>query len=122
MECPKCSGEMDDASEGDVSLQRCRVCYGLYFDKLTRAKLLSIAENTEIDTGSDASGQAYDSMVYVDCPKCDRIMDQRVIERPNRIRFELCLTCNSTFLDAGEFNLYTSEDYLEDFLSLLSEL
>ena len=77
--------------------------------------------NIEIDNGDEGMGATYDAMVYVDCPKCDRIMDQRLIEQPNRIRFELCPTCNSAFLDAGEFRLYTKAEYLPGFLSLLPD-
>ena len=122
MECPKCFGEMDNLSEGRASIQRCRECYGLYFDQLTRSMLEDMLEKTEIDIGGEDVGATYDAMVYVDCPKCDRIMDQRLIEEPNRIRFELCPTCNSAFLDAGEFRQYTSDEYLPGFMSLLPEL
>jgi len=80
-----------------------------------------LLQKIEIDNGDEGTGSAYDAMVYVDCPKCDRIMDQRLIEQPNRIRFELCPTCNSAFLDAGEFRLYTKDEYLPRFLSLLPD-
>ena len=121
MECPKCFGEMDRVLEEGTNIERCRDCHGLYFDQLTQAMLEGIQGKVEIDTYSEQIDETYDAMVYVDCPKCDRIMDQRMIEEPNRIRFELCPTCNSAFLDAGEFKQYTGSDYLQDFLSLLPE-
>lgn len=64
-------------------------------------------------------GSTYDEMVYVECPKCDKIMDQRKVEEPLKIRFELCPTCNATLLDAGELREYLSAEYLEEFTSLL---
>jgi Zn-finger nucleic acid-binding protein len=60
----------------------------------------------------------------VDCPKCDKIMDQRKLEDPlsiRFIRFECCPTCNAAFLDAGELRQYLSAEYLEEFKSLLPE-
>ena len=121
MECPKCFGEMNNLSDGGPNIQRCCDCYGLYFEQLTRAMVEGLLQKIEIDNGDEGTGSAYDAMVYVDCPKCDRIMDQRLTEQPNRIRFELCPTCNSAFLDAGEFRLYTKDEYLPGFLSLLPD-
>ena len=122
MECPKCYGDMDTVLEGETNVGRCRNCYGLYFDQLTQALLGPVSEFAQtIDSGSDEVGSSYDEMVYVECPKCDSIMDQRLIEEPHRIRFELCPTCNATFLDAGELREYTSPDFLDDFRSLLPE-
>lgn len=119
MECPKCYGEMDTVLDEETTVDRCQNCHGLYFDQLTQEMLPGLAGKEAIDSGSDEIGSAYDEMVYVECPKCDKIMDQRLIEEPVRIRFELCPTCNSTFLDAGELREYMSESYFEQFKSLL---
>jgi len=73
-----------------------------------------------LDTGDEELGAEYNEMVYVECPKCDKIMDQRVAEGEHvRIRFELCVSCHSTFLDAGELRQYLSEDCRRDFEALL---
>lgn len=120
MQCPKCYGDMANVLKGATIIDRCENCHGLYFDQLTRHILGSVLANVDVDTGHDEAGE-YDEMVYVECPKCDRIMDQRMIEEPVRIRFELCPTCNATFLDAGEFRDYTSENHIEEFKALLPE-
>ena len=119
MECPKCYGEMDNVLGDAANIDRCQNCGGLYFDQLSQSILSEIMESVSVDTGSGDLGETYDEMVYVECPKCDKIMDQRLIEEPVRLRFELCPTCNATFLDAGEFRQYTSPEYLELFQSLL---
>ena len=119
MECPKCYGEMDTVLDEETTVERCQNCHGLYFDQLTQELLPGLLGKEEIDSGSDEMGSAYDEMVYVECPKCDKIMDQRKLEEPLSIRFELCPTCNATFLDAGELREYLSAEYLEEFKSLL---
>lgn len=119
MECPKCYGEMIPVLEGDTTVERCSNCHGLYFDQLTQEILPGLFGKEVVDTGTDEMGSTYDDMVYVECPKCDKIMDQRLIEDPVRIRFELCPTCNATFLDAGELREYLSPDFLEHFKALL---
>jgi len=76
MECPKCYGEMDTVLEEGASVDRCQDCHGLYFDQLTQEMLGGILDKVGIDTGTDEMGSSTDDMVYVDCPKCDRMMDQ----------------------------------------------
>ena len=121
MECPKCYGEMTNVLQEGAVVDRCGNCHGLYFDQLTQALLPDLMSQDAIDSGSDEMGAAYDEMVYVECPKCDKIMDQRLIEEPVRIRFELCPTCHSTFLDAGELREYLSPEFLDHFTALLPE-
>jgi len=128
MQCPKCYGETEQVnSSGDSTMRvdRCMLCHGLYIDKLTREELDVldgfVSADNGTDNGTDNLEIDYDEMVYVECPKCDKIMDQRLLETPVRIRFELCPSCHSTFLDAGELRIYLSEDYRESFELLLPE-
>jgi uncharacterized protein len=119
MQCPKCYGDMDMVTDEIVRVDRCKECHGLYFDQLNQGLLDSIGTDTAVDTGDEELGAEYNDMVYVDCPKCDKMMDQRLIEDPVHIRFELCLSCHSTFLDAGEFRQYVSSEYIDTFKNLL---
>ncbi|MDC0069665.1 zf-TFIIB domain-containing protein [Gammaproteobacteria bacterium] len=119
MECPKCFGEMGTALNEKMKVEQCQNCHGLYFDQLTQELLPGLFGKEAIDSGSDEVGSTYDELVYVDCPKCDKIMDQRKLEAPLSIRFECCPTCNATFMDAGELRQYLSAEYLEAFKSLL---
>ncbi len=123
MQCPKCDGDMETVSEDtatSVRIDRCLECQGLYFDQLTRSDLLLMAGRQDLDSGDAEKGAEYDDMVYVECRKCDKIMDQRKIEAP-AIRFETCPSCYSTFLDAGEFTQYLSTEFRGEFESLLPE-
>ena len=122
MQCPKCHGDMTNistAGENALQIDRCSKCSGLYFDQLTQADLPLIVNQDDIDTGDAEMGAEYDDMTFVDCPKCNKMMDQRGIEEPFHIRFEHCTTCYSTFLDAGELRQYLSEAYKGEFEALL---
>jgi len=124
MQCPKCDGEMETVSTddaGSIQIDRCLACHGLYFDQLTRADLALVEGNLAIDSGDAEMGAEYDDMVYVECPKCDKIMDQRKIEEPVAIRFEHCPSCYSTFLDAGELTQYLDEAHRAEFTALLPD-
>ena len=124
MDCPKCAGEMETISSDSADamrIDRCKDCSGMYFDQLTQGGLKLVEGQAELDIGAAELGAEYDDMVYVECPKCNRIMDQRKNESPHRIRFELCPSCYSTFLDAGEFRQYLSEEYREEFEAMLPD-
>jgi len=124
MQCPKCDGEMETVSTddaGSIQIDRCLECHGLYFDQLTQADLVLVEGNQAIDSGDAEMGAEYDDMVYVECPKCDKIMDQRKIEEPVAIRFEHCPSCYSTFLDAGELTQYLDDAHRAEFMALLPE-
>ncbi len=124
MQCPKCDGEMENVSTddaGSIRVDRCLDCQGLYFDQLTRADLALVENRQEMDCGDAEKGAEYDDMVYVECRKCDKIMDQRKVEDPVAIRFEHCPSCYSTFLDAGEFTQYLSQEYRGEFEALLPD-
>lgn len=122
MLCPKCDeGQMVTVNEEDVQVERCDNCHGLYFSHLTREDLSLILDHVHIDTGDEDVGAEYNEMVYVECPNCDRIMDQRLLEDPVHIRFEICTSCHATFLDAGEFRQYVSDDYCRHFMDLLPD-
>lgn len=124
MDCPKCNGEMVQLSadsSDSLRIDRCKDCSGLYFDQLTQGDLKRVEHQAGLDIGAAELGAEYDDMVYVECPKCDRIMDQRKSDSPLRIRFELCPSCYSTFLDAGEFRQYLSVEYRDEFESLLPD-
>jgi Zn-finger nucleic acid-binding protein len=110
---------MDRVTNELVRVDRCQNCHGLYFDQLDQNLLDSLGTDTAIDTGDEELGAEYNDMVYVDCPKCDKMMDQKLTEDPVHIKFEFCPSCHSTFLDAGEFRQYVSADYFETFKSLL---
>lgn len=122
MQCPKCDGEMETVSSdgaGSIRVDRCLDCKGLYFDQLTRSDLALVQGKQDMDSGDAELGAEYDDMVYVECPKCDKIMDQCKIEEPVEIRFEHCPSCYATFLDAGELKQYLDDDHRAEFTALL---
>ncbi|MDA0788736.1 MAG: zf-TFIIB domain-containing protein [Proteobacteria bacterium] len=119
MECPKCLGDMNLVDDEVTAVSRCNHCQGLYFDLLTRQNLDEVAARIHLDTGDESVGKEFDEMVFVECPKCNQIMDQRSVDDPVQIRFELCVSCHATFLDAGEYRQYMSDEYLDAFRALL---
>lgn len=123
MQCPKCYGEMETISDAsnERRIDRCSECLGFYFDQLTKSDLQVVEDKKLIDTASIEAGLGYDDVVYVECPKCNKIMDQLKIMEPVEIRFENCPSCHSAFLDAGEFRQYLADGYRNEFTALLPD-
>lgn len=119
MQCPKCYGDMDVVIESPINVERCNDCHGMYFEQLTAPVLESLGREVSIDLGDENVGAEYNEMVFVDCPKCNRMMEQRLVDEPVRIRFEICLSCHATFLDAGEYRTYVRDDHYDEFKKLL---
>ena len=89
----------------DVTIHRCDNCSGLHIERLTRSTLDDMIVAVAFDIGDDADIDL-DEMMYVDCPRCDLMMDQQLNELP-RVKIEVCEACNGVFLDAGELRRYT---------------
>lgn len=119
MQCPKCYGDMERVHDEKPVIDRCCQCHGLYVHAMTRTVLSAMTELVTLDVGADPATSHYDEMVFVECPECDKIMDLRVEEGPVRIRFELCCSCNSVFLDAGELSAYLQSEQSPKFAALL---
>jgi ssDNA-binding Zn-finger/Zn-ribbon topoisomerase 1 len=114
---------MEIISDGPDSLriERCSECLGFYFNQLTKTDLLIVEDKKVMDTASVEAELGYDDVVYVECPKCDKIMEQLKTVEPVQIRFENCPSCHSAFLDAGEFQQYLTDGYRNEFRAMLPD-
>ena len=71
IECPKCGHGMEEITYGgDLAVDRCTNCQGLWFDhgeeKLLKSKWMGDA----LDTGDAAEGKKWDAVDDIACPRC----------------------------------------------------
>jgi Zn-finger nucleic acid-binding protein len=99
--CPKCHPEpmREETFEG-VTVDRCKVCKGLYLDAgeldaLIKAKLGSTADTFAFT----ATSEAMDNLKAT-CPKCNVAMEAST--GPEGIRIDRCPSCHAVFLEQGE--------------------
>ena len=110
--CPKCAGAMEPVTHGDITVERCTVCKGIWFDLMEQRRLRTAPGAAAIDTGSPVAGSRTDEHRRITCPKCRtgmthlRDVDNRTIE------YEYCAVCNGAFFDAGEFVRYRDAGFL----------
>ena len=112
LDCPKCAGTMEEIRIGNVEVDRCVLCRGIWFDANECAKLKAIPSGNSVDDGSSFIGSMKDSKQGVDCPICHVRMV--TIEAPSSVRdgllLERCPKCNGMFFDAGEFRDFSLDE------------
>lgn len=103
IECPKCGHGMDEVSYGgDLLIDRCTNCEGIWFDKGEVGLLKSKWMGEALDTGKASDGKVWDEIEDVACPRCGQQMEKRQDQDQPHIWYEVC-DDHGMFLDAGEF-------------------
>ncbi len=111
MQCPKCDKVMDEIECDEVTIDRCRSCHGLWFDR-GEAESMSdkwIAEF--VDTGDPRIGESMDIVDDICCPRCGNAMRRYFDISESHLQFEECDE-HGKFFDAGEFTLWAENQYL----------
>lgn len=122
MNCPKCFSKFEKITFGDIEVERCLGCQGLWFDMLEKEDLVSIEGSEVIDIGNEQVGEEYDTLQNIKCPQCTVKMLPMVDKDQVHIKYESCPICYGTFFDAGEFRDLKERTVLERFTQMLGTL
>lgn len=106
MDCPKCGHEMEQVIYGEVEVDRCTLCKGLWFDMLEHEQLKGVPGAEAIDVGDPDIGALYNRDDRISCPRCGGRMIKMVDPEQPHIWYESCGVCHGVFFDAGEFADY----------------
>lgn len=102
MKCPKCGDSLSSQTIGDIEVDQCQSCSGIWFDfdelrqvlnKETQQNLKNRIENNEGDDEASAP-----------CPKCGgngNMID--VLDPKHDIHIDTCSICFGQWLDGGEY-------------------
>ncbi len=122
MQCPKCSQSFETVVFGEVEVDRCSGCHGLWFDALEKEDLLRMKGSESIDLGSDQVGNQYNEIREIQCPACEQDMIPMVDKDQFHIKYESCPACFGTFFDAGEFADLKDHNVVERFRQMITTL
>ena len=76
IECPKCGHGMDEITYGgDLTIDRCTNCKGLWFDTGEAERLKKKWMGEALDIGSPEDGKKWDAVEDVACPRCGQDME-----------------------------------------------
>jgi uncharacterized protein len=119
MNCPKCSGAMERINVGEIEVDRCPGCHGLWFDLREHEHLKEVKDSEKlIDSAPSSRTKDLDAMRGLTCPRCKgRLVRLAAPEQPH-VKYDQCHTCGGAFFDAGEFTDYKNLTFVERVLSV----
>jgi Zn-finger nucleic acid-binding protein len=102
--CVKCTSVLDKARVGDVEVDLCPSCGGLWLDhgeieRLGRGKTEDLTQLRSALTGTAAPDPASDTTTS--CPACPGGLKEVDL---GPVHIEYCNTCHGIFLDKGELD------------------
>ena len=118
LQCPKCSHGMEEVTHGNVAIDRCTNCKGLWFDADEAHQLRNIEGSEALDDGDAGEGWKWDSRADINCPHCGKQMEKSSGPKQKHIWYEVCPD-HGVFMDAGEFTDLKDESILDWFRSLI---
>lgn len=106
MKCPKCqSSELVAQNAGEVEIDRCPTCHGIWLDMLELETLLRTKPRELIESDQHFHAHPMEPGAQLTCPVC---RGARLIKLNSRVRpgtmIDSCQVCFGTWLDAGELS------------------
>lgn len=99
MNCPKCRNEeLTPFNLGDLELDRCAGCEGVWFDKGEVGPYLRFSKDLPDLKRSLATAETRD----VACPRCNTHMQEMPYVPEARLLIDRCPSCEGVWLDGGE--------------------
>lgn len=101
IDCPKCRAPMKHVRVGEVLVDRCYACSGLWLDALEKEKLIADRQSV---AAADAPTGPHTTVTRgrLHCPRDkSQLIEVRDPRQPH-VCFESCTVCGGVFLDAGE--------------------
>ena len=103
---------MEEVSVGDIVIDRCNSCRGLWFDNGEPEALNQAWMSEFLDVGDPEVGKDHDENDTIGCPQCEVIMRHHY-SVDARLHFEQC-DSHGRYFDAGEFTRWAEVTYLAD--------
>ena len=118
LQCPKCQHGMDEITHGEVTIDRCTNCQGLWFDADEAEQLKNMEGSEKLDIGNATEGAKWDTRVDINCPRCGKEMEKSADWKQKHIWYEVCRD-HGLFMDAGEFADFKNETLVDWFRGLI---
>jgi Zn-finger nucleic acid-binding protein len=103
---------------GDVVIDRCTNCDGLWFDHGEAELLKNKWMGDALDMGDAKIGKKWDSVEDIACPRCGKDMVKTADPVQSHVWYETCPE-HGMFMDAGEFTDYKHETLADWFRGLI---
>ena len=125
MDCPKCNSNMSELKieilHGQVVIDRCDGCQGLWFDNGEAEQLKKDWMADFADSGDPTVGKTYNTVRDILCPRCGKPMLKKNDSKQSHLEFEACEE-HGVFMDAGEFTDWKHETLLDVFRVIVASI
>jgi Zn-finger nucleic acid-binding protein len=105
VKCAKCPGTLEHLRQGDLELDRCSRCQGIFFDPGELTKIFDDSDARTIREEISRIPESADERPAT-CPRCGWTMTRVATEK---LAYDVCLPCNGVWLDAGELSSLDEE-------------
>ena len=103
MKCPRCtSNELKTIKVGELEVDQCDNCLGVYFDVSEMKELVERPDLGELKLRGKPGGLR--TIVPLDCPRDGTTMDQVNDIRAADVQIDVCPRCNGRWVDGGELD------------------
>lgn len=106
MKCPQCKVQLNQSKIGEITINECPSCRGMWFDHgqldAVKDEVLPDIAWLDIDTWKgQAEFEAHRISIF--CPKCRNIALITVKDQKSMTEISMCAQCKGTWLATGQF-------------------
>ncbi|MGE0870076.1 MAG: zf-TFIIB domain-containing protein [Kofleriaceae bacterium] len=105
--CPRCTTAMHARRVGDIAIDECADCHGLFLDQTAIQRVVTDRQQARADAllGSLPAGEIQTKppagKLYVKCPVCSTIMNRKLFAAGAGVIIDVCRS-HGAFFDVGE--------------------
>ncbi|MBI4845380.1 MAG: zf-TFIIB domain-containing protein [Candidatus Omnitrophica bacterium] len=112
MKCPVCKAELKKVKRGDVVIDSCDLCYGIWLDRGELEKVASYTDETlkktvnRIKSILNSENAVVEEKSY-SCPLCGEEMQKIRFSAEEEVLADKCAACEGIWFDSGEMIMVT---------------
>jgi Zn-finger nucleic acid-binding protein len=104
--CPRCDAQMHGRLVGDVVIDECTSCAGVFLDQVAVERIITDRAQARADAVLGALPRpepkpARQQKLYVKCPSCGTVMNRKLFASGSGVIVDVCRK-DGTFFDVGE--------------------
>ena len=118
MECVKCDGKLETITLGEIEVDKCTSCSGIWFDLGELEKVLE-SDSIEALKNEVDNNQGHDEQ-HGKCPRCGgagNMIQITSLKNPH-VHIDICSVCYGQWLDGGELEKISEHGFISKIKSL----
>jgi Zn-finger nucleic acid-binding protein len=118
MQCVKCDGQLEKVTIGQVEVDKCSSCSGIWFDLRELDKILESGSIASLKNAVD-NNQRHDTQKG-QCPRCigsGNMVQVTSLKNPD-VHIDTCSVCYGQWLDGGELEELSDHNIISTITSL----